>query len=312
MIAVTNDANLESGFPADDDLFSATADNEGCFALRAMAPPNSLLSLYVFHESGTAFIPDDRFTAGMDIELEPWVTLEGEARRDGQPQIDAEIELSCHRIPGNSPYLLNSSRVRTDPSGHFVFDRVPAGFDGSLRRILNDGSHGFGIGYMSLPNPRNEPDPRNDEVETRFPRRLVLEGRRVTGQIQVPPMNQPFVSAIIHFAHQRFEPQNGFERLDEHEQAKRFEEWFESPAGRASRQATCYTVMRPDQEGRFCVEDVPPGELEILIEIHDLRAKPLQDLWKRIRRVPREVRITHRFEIAAGSEPIDLGLIRPH
>ena len=231
------------------------------------------------------------------------MNLDGYAAFDGEPRSDAEIELTCHRIPGNSPYLINSSRVRTDRDGRFTFHRVPAGFNGSLHRLLNDGSHGFGIGYMTLP------DPKNNDAETIFPKRLNIEGRTVTGRIQMPPMNRPFVSAIIHLANQRFESPDGFERLPQQEQSNIFEDWFDSLDGHASRQSCCYTVIRADEAGSFRLEDVPPGELEILIEIHEMHLSPLLDLWQRIRRVPRMIGITHRFENPGGHEPIDLGLI---
>lgn len=304
MIAVTNDyAKLQLGFPEDDDHFAATTDDEGRFALRAMAPRKSLLTLYATHDQGTAFVPHDRYRPDARIELEPWMKLDGYAAFDGKPRSDAEIELTCHRVPGNSPYLIDSSRVRTDSDGRFTFDRVPAGFNGSLRRVLDDGSPGFGIDFMTLP------DPRNNEIETIFPRQLNLDGCTVTGRIQVPPMKQPFVSALIHHAPQRFEPPGGFEQLSQQEQSSIFNDWFDSPAGHASRQSCCYTVMRADEEGRFRVEDVPPGDLEILIEIHELNYSPLRDLWQRIRRIRSSIQFKRRFKNPGGCEPIDLGLI---
>lgn len=157
-------------------------------------------------------LPHDRYTPGAGIQLEPWIKLDGYAALQGQPRHDAEIELTCHRIPGNSPYLLNSSRVRTDTGGHFAFDRVPAGFNGTLHRRLNDGSQGFGIRFMTLP------DPSSNDTETMFPKQLHLEGCTVTGRIEMPPMKRPFVSAIIHLADQLFEPPDGFERLPQQQQ----------------------------------------------------------------------------------------------
>lgn len=123
-------ANLveSARYPSENNnnLFAVT-DADGVYRLPAQA---SGYALFAEHPAGCARADRERDQPGGDLALAAWASVKGALWQDGKPIADQFVSLSPFAsppAPAPGPRLVADFQTRTDQSGAFRFDRVPAG-----------------------------------------------------------------------------------------------------------------------------------------------------------------------------------------
>jgi hypothetical protein len=85
----------------------------------------------ITHPSGYARYPPVAHSSRRTIQLDPWTRVEGTLRVGGRPKANVPIWIRMNRADTKSedeaPYIATNLDTKTNPEGHFVFERVPAG-----------------------------------------------------------------------------------------------------------------------------------------------------------------------------------------
>ena len=100
----------------------ATADERGAFQL---SPAYNADFVDIAHGEGFIEIPFSRFTSNTLIRLQPCGRIEGRALLGGKPLVNKRIFASG--IMDRAPRVGLSYNPKTDENGHFVFETVPPG-----------------------------------------------------------------------------------------------------------------------------------------------------------------------------------------
>ncbi len=232
-----------------------------------LATPSDDFWLAIAHPSGflrRRFGPN---TVPTVIELAPWARIEGTFRvgRKVQPNAEVSIELLNHNQHGpHEPWFGATQTVKTDAAGQFVFAHVAPGRTRISKRVR------FGIKH-DLPNSSAV-----YAIEVQAGKTMKIDlgasGRPVIGQLRVPPNSAVKLGAdSVNIIVDSDDPQP--------EEPRQF-------------------LATVDDEGNFCIDDVPVGDYRISVFI---------------RAAARIVRFD-QFTVPAINEklsqrPVDLGIL---
>jgi hypothetical protein len=284
----------------DPEIVTVKTNDVGEFRVRVTPP---LFTLFVMHESGTQVVTHDQYIPEISISLDAWATISGEVRMPKVPTSEHSILMHSGHFPGtDGPYLLWHGEMRTDSKGRFVIDRVPANFEGGIRRVAQTthgrSTWGFGAGFVTSPGEQYE---------------LNLGGRAVVGQLVLPSKRDDlFIQASIHRERLLLPPYpEGHESLSAADQWAWERSWWQSDEGKESTRRSHEGVfLQVDDEGRFRVEDVPSDvPLELDMELQPRESNWFGDLIRRIRRRPKELKLRREVLIPSASDPHDVGLL---
>ncbi len=306
----SNPIYLENGQPKsgyDESLVAAMTDDTGDFRLTVTSP---LFTLLVLHEAGTQIVPHDQYVRSDSIYLDAWARIDGVAGAGAESLAERKILMNAGHFPGtDGPHLLWQADTRTDAEGRFAFDRVPARFEGEIRRVMTgpDGKETWGVsaGFVTAPGGNYS---------------LSLGGREVVGRLDLPRARKNLrVSARIGAQRSTRPTPEGFEQMSAAEQWAWERFWWNcSDEGKQLRRlGSVYTCVRVEDDGRFRIEDVPVGlPLELVVEIDRPTSSVIADWIRRLRgRLERPADcLTRRFELPDSgdeiSEPFDFGMVR--
>ena len=285
-----------------DDSVVTEAGDAGDFQLLVHS---AKCTLFVVHEGGTKIVPHDQYAPDVPIRLDPWASIEGTVSNLNGPMAGAKIFMNGGHFPlEGGPQVLVCSTVRTDREGKFVFERVPAHFDGQVRRLVpsnvpDRSSWGFGMGFLTSPGERES---------------VHIAGHSVNGRIALPqPKDRLRIYAGIHTFYRVFPEPEGYAELSRADQWERYKSWFESEEGRRARRSQCFTIVTGcgvDDGGRFQIDDVPSDvPLELDLEIQPRERNWFGDLIRRLRRRPKQLKLRRELVIPSASDPYDLGVL---
>ena len=246
-----------------------TTDGTGSFHF---PPQNTDFQIVITHPSGFAHIPSGAdWDTKRIIHLEPWARVEGTFRVGKAPAPNAQIGIDIRRLDSferDKPRIFTQYQVTTGPDGRFVFDRV----------IPGRGRIGRNITYMVDDGALEVTS--SCKIAASFPPGETVHidlggtGRAVVGKLQP---SEGFAGKV------RWNFATVFAQPDE----------AGKPADRLSLQASV------DRDGKFRIDDVPPGEYSLSVWFQDRNAGRVNN---------------HRFTvppIQAGplEELVDLGTV---
>lgn len=301
VVAARGCIQLQDGWPIrTDDHFVARTDRDGRFHIQTDCRTDGPFILYAVDESGSAIVTSDRRADDGSIELTPWLTVQG-AAATSEPCVKESgfILKASHIPPQGEPYVWLLSEVKGDDDGSFVFDRVPAKMNGDVHRLLADGSWSFCVPFA-------------DSTEDRPIRgdRLQIDGRTVLGKVELPVVKEPIIAGILQCIATGFQQPAGYDSLPETERWTIYKAWADSPDGQMAQHPNRYAMIKLDEQGRFCVADVPTGvPLRFHVSVYRNYFSLLEDFVNWLRRKPREVEISRHFTLPEGTEPYDMGTI---
>ncbi|WP_165069100.1 carboxypeptidase regulatory-like domain-containing protein [Paludisphaera rhizosphaerae] len=264
--------NIKNGDVDDGMTYAARAvtDAAGRFQF---PPPNGAFQLVIAHPAGFAHITaTSAWEPSRVIKLEPWCRVEGTFQVGGKPVEGAPITINAsrpHSYGPEVPSIFTHYDATTGPGGRFVFDRVIPG-EGSIgRRIMLTVNEGSVEPTSSCMVPMRFPE--NETIRVA----LGGTGRAVAGRLEPPEGLEKGVRwnfAILHASPSR--PEN---------------------AARGP-----FLSATVDGEGRFRIDDAPPGEYRLRVEVSRAPRMRLLD-------VPFTVPPP---TVGDPKQPVDLGSLR--
>jgi len=300
---VTQAAYVENGQPMRGTPTEAKTRTGGDGSFKLSLPDKPFL-LVVTHDDGFAEIPSETTKFPIEIVLQPWGRVEGDAFLGPNPLRGQTISYRTEKAPRvnmTKPQVeYQTSPVQTDDKGHFVLDHVHPG------EIFIEPS------YMSI------------DVKAGETTHVTLggTGRPVIGRILLPPTTTTTTdisnaSAFLETkqsGESEVMRQAAAEGLDERARQERLYQWSETDAGRAFRQARRVYRLTVDRDGSFRAEEVPSGSYNLHVQLNDTHVvysgtakhQVIMNVSRPIGWLDREVIIP---EISDGytDEPLDLG-----
>lgn len=240
-------------------------------------------------DDGYAEATPKKFANSGRLALEPWGKIKGEARIGRQPathQVITFYRRDYQPAPGEV-YAFYNVETQTDAEGRFVFDRVIPGASEVARVVVTELGNGSQQHMACWQEPVDVAPGQTVQV------RIGGKGRPVVGRVtlQAPPyvrvdwrQNRP---ATIEKA-RGFNPLQGLFGPDLH-QNDRF-------------------AANLDKDGRFRVEDVPPGHYELTVTVD---APPVRDQPGPAKELGR-VKVNVDVPKGNDGKPVDLGQIVAH
>lgn len=226
--------------------------------------------LVITHPEGFALIKSGPDWSARIVRLEPWARVEGIYRVGKNPAAGAPIEIDVSRLESfgdGVPRMFSQHLATTGPDGRFVFERVIPGKGRIGRRIIFMVNEGATEVTSSC------------RIAAEFP-----AGKTV--HIDLGGAGRPVIG--------RLEPRAGFTGKPRWN----FASIRAMPAGAADDPDRPYFRVTVDRDGRFRIDDVPPGRYSLDGMFHQM--EDVGDLS------------SHGFEVPAGraENPVDLGVIR--
>lgn len=226
--------------------------------------------LVITHPEGFALIRSGSDWSARIIRLEPWARVEGTYRVGKNPRAGAPIEIDVSRLESYGegvPRMFSQHQATTGPDGRFVFARV----------IPGKGRIGRQITFMV--NEGATEVTSSCKVAAEFP-----AGKTV--HIDLGGTGRPVVGKL--------EPREGFTGKPRWN----FASIRAMPAGAADDSNRPYYTVTADRDGRFRIDDVPPGRYSLDGMFHQM-----EDVG---------ALSGYGFEVPAGraDSPVDLGVIR--
>jgi hypothetical protein len=264
---------VQNGEIDDSSTFSARAetDESGRFHFPAQ---DKDFQLVITHPSGFGYVKSPReWELTRIIHLEPWSRVEGTYKIGKSPAANVSIEIDVSRMNSfgqDEPRIFTQHRSTTGPDGKFIFERVIPGTGRIGRRItflVNEGATEVASAYM---------------IAAEFPAGKTVHidlggmGRSVVGRLQP---SEKFLGEV----------------------RWNFADISVESAAADSRSAKPYFTATVDRDGRFRIDDVPPGDYSLRVDfMRDNAAGQLRN---------------HRFKVPSiegpsASQPVELGVLR--
>ena len=225
-------------YDRDANISRDTTGPEGQFAF---IPPGNPFLLIAMGDAGYSDASSEEFAKCGKLVLRPWGKIEGEVRIGRQPAPDQQVEFQPAPFErgGRSYVFVNGYTTLTDQRGRFTFDRVVPG-PGIARRYVTNTAAPLALPAWGWQEPVDVKPNQTVRVQIGGKGRPVLGRVVIDGNPEVPvdwTKNQPVVIQLP--VDEREDPLGG----------RRFSSHI-------------------DKDGRFRVEDVPPGNyvLEVTID----------------------------------------------
>lgn len=268
----------------------------------------------VTHDAGwVEFERDAEADAAGPIILWPWARVEGRLMKGDRPWPRQHVRLEPRLVsqPGGrfSARAYFRYETVTDDAGRFVFDRVVDGeATVSVWRTYGDGGSGQHFQEVSHGVPLTlKPGDQMAGVQ------IGGTGRPVVGRVTVPEdlkgAGQRPATVQIYLPRPPFDPPAEYYDLPPEAKAAVRREFEQTPAylEYAKRVKEFVTVVGAD--GSFRVEDVPPGEYNLHVSIHE-RSPTEQNYWRYAATAQAKLTVPDVVGGAAWSpDPVDVGLL---
>ena len=302
LVTPSQPAFITNGQPPQRDGNRVVKTNaDGRFAFPAQEPPYRVV---VLHDRGFAEqVSDSKPSTVFSLTVRSWGRIEGTLRIGSRPGAGQSLSLTYEQhgdTPNAVPWWAGTGS--SDTSGAFAFERVMPG-EVSISRTIQ-------LRPMTTSNSHSV---RVDVTSGETVRAVIGgTGRPVVGKVTAVGA----IADLVDWSHSRnwltrkqpqVEPPAG---LDVEEKQKWYEDWRQSPAGKAFRRAQRWYAAALEPDGSFRIEDVEAGVYDLHISVNERPLAPHTvglggDLLGSARR---EVTIP---EMAGGrsEEPLDLGVV---
>ena len=263
--------------------------------------PDERAAVVVLHDFGFAQKDVEILDRAPDLTLEPWARIEGTLRVGGKPGAGESVDLEDSRSILLGAHCQHwGYEAEADARGYFLIERVMPTDSATVERRIPTR-----LGRLAA--IKTPPFAINPGETARV--ELGGTGRPVVGRLAGPDG----AGASADFADTRgtlslklpeIPRPVGFEFWDARRQQDFMATYWKSPEGRARRQQARTFAFRVSPDGGFRVEDVPPGDYELVAEV--LAHVPPYAATATARR---DVAVP---EIPGGrsDEPLDLGVAR--
>ncbi|HBL44464.1 carboxypeptidase regulatory-like domain-containing protein [Gimesia sp.] len=286
------------------------SDDMGQFSIPPRTEPFQLI---ILHPDGFAHLKSETGPIPDPVKLTPWARLEGTFRvgKDIAPHVDLTLFGNGFNLYGDKePHIHTETNTKTDENGRFVFNRV---FPGKCRvgreitMIVNEGTSEVTSSHR-------------EKVELFAGKTTTLNlggtGRRIIGQL-VPAdgySGRVIWNLNLIRLEGALEPPPAPpvpEKIKQNAALLQlwYAEWFKTEAGKAWRIAhEKYLQLQADNtyfsasigdDGAFHIDDVPPGNYDLKMWLHDNPAGRLK---------PVSITVPASDE-KNTTEPIDLGTL---
>ena len=252
----------------------AQTDGSGRFTLQQPAEDFHIL---ITHPEGFAFFYPENGQLPDSLKLTAWATIKGVFQVGDERMSGVELELNTRAFPPiarNGPRIHTYVSAWTGKNGEFAIERVvpgPATIGRAISFIHNEGADKI---TSSKPVPIELVSGETTEIQ------LGGDGVPVIGRLQLPEDVRDdyffrFVQVTLIRGKGRPEvPQPPEELRGDPEKATAWtRSWLNSPAGKAYYQemaayrnnssARIHYLASVREDGRFRIDDVPPGEYEL-------------------------------------------------
>jgi thiol-disulfide isomerase/thioredoxin/protocatechuate 3,4-dioxygenase beta subunit len=239
-------------------------DGQGVFSFPAQFEQYTIVAM---HDDGYAELSRGANQQPGELTLKAWARVEGRLLKEGQPVPSVWIFFSPLRleIPGVSPHIQDDLSVKTDRDGRFVFPRVPP------RKSRVNANHSV---WRDSPLTSSRSVPLDlqagQEIELDIPGsgttvkgRVVLTGERASKIDLHKSLNwlvrkAPGIEPPPEFRSLGFDVRNGWNDV-----------WTDTREGRDYLQSLDNYFVTLDQNGRFEIDGVPPGDYDLAIRLFE-------------------------------------------
>ncbi|WP_417392112.1 carboxypeptidase regulatory-like domain-containing protein [Gimesia sp.] len=286
------------------------SDKRGQFS---MPPQTEPFQLIILHPAGFAYLKSESGPIPDPVKLTPWARMEGTFRvgKDIAPHVNLTLFGNGFNLYGdNEPHFFTSNKVSTDETGYYEFNRV---FPGKCRvgreitMIVNEGTSEVTSSHR-------------EKVELFAGKTTTLNlggtGRRIVGQLAPATGYSGRVIWNLNLIRLEgaLEPPPAPpvpEKIKQNAALLQlwYAEWFKTEAGKAWRIAhEKYLQLQADNtyfsasigdDGAFHIDDVPPGNYDLKMWLHDNPAGRLK---------PVSITVPASDE-KNTTEPVDLGTL---
>jgi beta-lactamase regulating signal transducer with metallopeptidase domain len=268
---------------------------DGEFELPTALPSARVVAAHAYF--GYAEIEYGELERTKVVQLKPWGGIEG-ALKSGSDVVEGADVFLKRAHQGTDGMDLLSYRAITGPRGQFRFDKVPPG----SVLLCRSWSLGGDQEMRSIsPKMAVEVFPGQISQVT-----LGGGGRTIVGQVIANPGGRTLPE---HFGHhgmfRRRAPRPGLTATREEHEA-----WAKSSEASSATEFTAvYTAVWQGHEGRFIVEDVPPGTYELQFGFVEWQRPDLRGLPRPLGNVSKEVVVPNELGDKTN-DPLDVGILR--
>jgi beta-lactamase regulating signal transducer with metallopeptidase domain/thiol-disulfide isomerase/thioredoxin/uncharacterized GH25 family protein len=251
----------ENAWPSNQKVLT---DGKGMFSLPAQFEQYTVIAI---HDEGYAELSREPNQPPGELTLKAWAKVEGRLLKAGQPVPSVWIFFSPMRleIPGVSPHIQDDFSVQTERDGRFVFPRVPP-----LKSRVN-ALHSV---WRESPLSSSRSVPLDLQPGQRVEIDLPGQGTSVKGKVVVTGegaskidlhkslnwlvRKSPGIEPTPEFRSLGFDVRNGWNDV-----------WTDTAEGRAYLQSLDNYFVTLDQNGRFDIDGVPPGDYDLTIRLFE-------------------------------------------
>ncbi len=261
---------------------------DGTFAFPAT---DDAQTIYAVHEEGFGQLDLEGAKPPFEITLRPWGKIEGTARAAGAPLVNENISLLQPFEYMGLSFSYYDFLAKTDERGGFVLSNVPP-IEVRVSRMVNNAPQSPQFAVI-------EPG-RTAKLDYR------ATGRLLVGKLVVAGYNSHInwqagqqvrlLAKVSEPAHPEFEDAAAQKKWSEH--------FWKSPEGKAFIRAQRSFTAKLDAEGGFVIEDVAPGDYQLVAQV---RQTP-QEGGQRIASLTKDITVAES-PAGGGAAAVDLGTI---
>lgn len=273
------------------------SDTKGFFSIPPRTEPFQLI---ILHPDGFAHLKSEAGPIPDPVKLTPWARLEGTFRvgKDIAPHVDLTLFGNGFNLYGDKePHIHTETETKTDENGRFVFNRV---FPGKCRV-------GREITMMVNEGTSEVTSSHREKVELFAGKTTTLNlggtGRRIVGQLAPATGYTGRVIWNLNLLQLQGTlppPPEPLTKAEDLKDPERYEAWrLEYEKYLQLQTDNTYFSASIGDDGAFHIDDVPPGNYDLKMWLHDNPAGRLKDVHVYV--PPSDGENT--------TKPIDLGIL---
>ncbi|QDU12288.1 Regulatory protein BlaR1 [Gimesia maris] len=252
------------------------SDAKGFFSIPPRTEPFQLI---ILHPDGFAHLKSEAGPIPDPVKLTPWARLEGTFRvgKDIAPHVDLTLFGNGFNLYGDKePHIHTETETKSDENGRFVFNRV---FPGKCRV-------GREITMMANEGTSEVTSSHREKVELFAGKTTTLNlggtGRRIVGQLAPATGYTGRVIWNLNLLQLQGTlppPPEPLTKAEDFKDPERYEAWRLAYEQHLQLQTdNTYFSASIGDDGAFHIDDVPPGNYDLKMWLHDNPAGKLKDV----------------------------------